>query len=231
MRARTRLSLRKKLLRSVILHYLLSFLVSVVMRLIYLTCRIEKQFPEITRPYFDGEKPAVYCFWHGRMIMHPFMKPPGRSMSVLISNHNDGALINATMRWFGIGSVRGSKRMGGGKALLNLLKVTQAGGNIAITPDGPRGPFQVAAPGAAYVAAKTRYPLIPVSFSATRTKRFRSWDRFMIPLPFSRIIFMVGPPFFVADDGEATIQAATAILETTLQLLTERNDTTCGVSA
>ena len=221
---------RKQFLKSHFVHHTLAFLVSLLMRLIYLTCRVEKIAPLETLPYLSGEKPGVFCFWHGRMIMYPFLKPPGRTMSVLISHHNDGALIRMTLRWFDIGSVRGSSsNRRGSKALKDLLQVTQAGGNISMTPDGPRGPFQKAKPGAAFIAAKTGHPLLPVTYSTTRPKRLRSWDKFMIPMPFSRIVFMMAPPIFVADNDEAALDAATIALETQLTALTRENDIACGV--
>ena len=219
-----RKSLRKRLLNARGVHLFSAFVFSLLLRIIYMTCRVEKHMPSSVQPYIDGELPAVFCFWHGRMIMHPFVKPPGRSMSVLISHHNDGALITAVMRWFGIGSVRGSKKMGGTRALRNLLKVTQEGGNIAITPDGPRGPFQKAAPGATYVAAKTGYPLLPVTFSASRSIRFRSWDRFMLPKPFSRIAFVAAAALLVPNENEETLTQATAQLETSLVQITQAAD-------
>ncbi len=223
--------LKKRLLHSRGVHFVLSFLASMLMRAIYATNRVSFEFAAETLPYVSGEKPAVFCFWHGRMIMHPFVKPRGRSMSVLISHHNDGALITAVMKWFGIGSVRGSKKLGSTKALRDMLGVTEAGGNIAITPDGPRGPFQKAAEGAAYVAAKTGYPLLPVTFSASRHWRFNSWDRFMVPKPFGHITFVAETLLTVTGDDDATITAATDALEDALATITAEADEICGVAS
>lgn len=217
-------SLSKRIFRTRAMHFMLSVIASLLMRFIYLTSRVEKRFPDVTLPYLRGENPAIFCFWHGRMIMHPFVKPPGRTMSVLISHHNDGALITETMRRFGVGSVRGSKKLGGTKALLDLFRVTEAGGNISITPDGPRGPFQKAAPGAAYVAAKTGYPLIPITFSANRYWRFGSWDKFMLPKPFSRILFIAGTPITATGEDEKAGAAITATLEADLAFITQEAD-------
>ena len=151
-------------------------------------------------------------------------------MYVLISHHNDGAIITAVMKWFGIDSVRGSKKLGSTAALRNLLDITERGGNISITPDGPRGPFQKAAQGAAYVAAKTGYPLLPVTFSASRYWRFRSWDKFMLPKPFGRVQFVASIPQTVRAEDEATLAAATATLEQTMAKITVEADRLCGVT-
>ena len=226
-----RKSLTKRLLNSKPMHYTLSVIASFLLRMIFFTNRIEKQFDVAALPYVTGERPGIFCFWHGRMIMNPFCIPRGRTMSVLISHHNDGALITETMRRFDIGSVRGSKKLGSMKALFDLFNVTHAGGNIAITPDGPRGPFQTAALGAGYVAAKTGYPLLPVTFSATRCWRFRSWDKFMLPKPFGRILFIADAPILVQNDDDDTIKTSTAALEASLNAITAEADKNAGIAA
>jgi len=222
-------SFKKRLLSNPFSWWLIALLVSVLVRLIYVTARIEKQIPAAAEPYFSGEKPAIFCFWHGRLLMHLTVKPPVRPMYVLASHHNDGTLIAGTMRRFGIDQVRGSRNRGGAQALLALFKITHAGGNISITPDGPRGPFQKAAQGAAFVAAKTGYPIIPITFSATRYRRLRTWDRFMIPRLFSRIVFIAAEPMVVDGEADAAVAVATQQLEQTLARITADADRQCGV--
>jgi lysophospholipid acyltransferase (LPLAT)-like uncharacterized protein len=215
----------KKLLKKKPVIWVISILLSLIVRAIYFLNRVRYVFPPETLPYAYGEKPAIFCFWHGRMIMHPFINPPGRRMHVLISQHRDGVLISTIMRCFGIHTVSGSRSKDAAKALRNLLAVTARGQNIAITPDGPRGPFQKAAPGAAYIASKTGYPMFAISFSATRHKRLRSWDQFMLPKPFGRITFVAAEPIFVpADADEQTLAATTRQLEDTLTRITHEAD-------
>lgn len=226
-----RTPLRKRLFKHPLTQWLLSWLASVLLRSIYLTCRVEHRMDPAARPYMRGESQAVFCFWHGRMILHPFVKPPRRRMFVLISHHNDGAFITAVMRRFGIDAVRGSKRVGGTRALLNLMRVRESGDNISITPDGPRGPFQVAAPGAAYVAAKTGMPLMPITFSASRGRQFATWDRFFLPAPFAQVTFVFGAPIMPDDPSDAGVAAMTATLEQSLRALTAQADAQTGWTA
>lgn len=221
--------LKKRIFDSPITHFVLAHLVSVVLRVLSFTCRKELHFPPSAAPYMSGEKPGIFCFWHGRMLMQLFMKPKGRPMFVLSSRHSDGSLTAALMRLFDIDSIRGSKKLGGAQAVRGLMHVTERGGNISLTPDGPRGPFQTAADGAAFVASKTSYPLICVSYSATRHWRFRSWDKFMVPKPFSRICFVVSEPQDVASDSSNNVRAATQILQDHLSQVTAEADQLCGV--
>lgn len=222
-------SLKKRIASASLVHFFGTLVFSLLLRIVFLTSRVQYQFSEKALPYLSGAQPAIFCFWHGRMIMHPFVKPRGRRMYVLISHHNDGALITRTMRWFGIDSVRIARKRRGVTAMRELFAVTERGDNIAITPDGPRGPFQQAADGAAYVAMKTGYAIIPVTFSARRYWRLRSWDRFMIPKFFTRIVFIAVDPMILSDEGDAALQTATATLETCLTDITAQADGMLGV--
>ncbi len=189
-------SLRTWFMKSPSGHTILSHLAAVVMRFLHFSCRVSHQFEPQLEPFYSGDRKAIFTFWHGRMIMLPFLKPRGK-IAVLISHHNDGALITTTMRRFDIGAVRGSRKSGGSEAVRSLVEAAAQGTNIAITPDGPRGPYHVAAPGAIYVAMRTGLPIVPMAFSASRFWRLSSWDRFMIPKPFSHIVFRAGEPYTV----------------------------------
>lgn len=225
-----RRTLKKRLFKSRAVQVILAFLIALIVRVIYFTARIEKKVSPDAAPYMNGEKPAIFCFWHGRMIMHLLVKPRGRALYVLSSHHADGALIAAVMRWFGIDTVRGSRSRGSAKALFDLFRITHDGSNIAITPDGPRGPFQKAALGAAYIAAKTGYPIVPVTFSATRHARFRSWDKFMLPKLFSRIVFVIGEPITIPADDHDALRDMNLAMENALSRITAEADTICKVT-
>lgn len=139
-------------------------------------------------------------------------------MHVLISHHRDGELIAKVIKHFDIEAVRGSSSRGAREALRNMIKLINAGDNISITPDGPRGPALVAQEGAATLARLANRPLLPVTFSATRCWRLSSWDRFMIPKPFSTIVVKVGEPLTSLD---------TAMLQASLVQLTQEADAQC----
>ena len=102
------------------------------------------------------------------------------------------------------GACRGSSRRGGNAAMRAVVRAARGGSNIAMTPDGPTGPPRIAKDGVIFAARMSGLPIIPVTFAAKRTKRLRSWDRMIVPLPFSRAIFLYGEPLAIArdDDGE-----------------------------
>ena len=170
------------------------------------------------------KKNYIIAFWHGRLFMMPYCYP-GRRITILISKHRDGEYIARTMKLFGFDSTRGSTTEGGFEAMKEILRKAKEGYDMAFTPDGPRGPRQKAQSGVIQAAKLTGFPIIPVSFSSSRRKIFRSWDRFLLPLPFSRGVFMYGDPIFVNRDADDRIMETKRLeLEESLNRLTDRAD-------
>ena len=129
----------------------------------------------------------------------------GKNMNVLISSHGDGELIANVMKKFGFHLVRGSSSKGGTEAIRELVRLGRKNSDMAITPDGPRGPAEVVKSGVAHVARITGRPILPLSFSSSRCRRFNSWDRFLLPYPFSRGVFVWGEPLFYRKGEELEI--------------------------
>jgi hypothetical protein len=225
-------SFTKRLLAKPSLRLVLTLIASLLLRLIFCLSRVTQQIAPEAAPYASGAHPAIFCFWHGRMILMPFFKPPGRRSVALISQHRDGAVITDMLRRFGIATVRGSSSKGGSKALRGLMEAAQWGDNLCITPDGPRGPYQIAAPGTIWLAQATGLPIVPVSFSASRRRHARSWDKFLFPLPFGHIFVIAGAPITVSPDADAEkLAASRELLENRLRELTFFADETCTRSA
>lgn len=196
------MSLKKRLLKHPRTQGALALLLSLYIRLVFLTSRKTYHSPAEAQPYMQGHDNALFAFWHGRMMMLPAYCPPRRKMRVLISLHRDGILISRVISHFGQATVSGSSSKRSKGALVEILKSLKAGDNISITPDGPRGPAQVAAPGTAAIAKLSGKPVLPVTFSSTRAVRFNSWDRFMLALPFGHIAFFIGSPIVLNRDAD-----------------------------
>jgi lysophospholipid acyltransferase (LPLAT)-like uncharacterized protein len=129
----------------------------------------------------------------------------GQEASVLTSRSRDGELLAGVLKLLGQEVIRGSSSRGGARALGELCRRLRAGKDVALTSDGPRGPRRRVQPGIIHLARRTGAPILPVVFGASREKTFQSWDRFCLPLPFSRVALVFGPPVEVARDlsGEA----------------------------
>jgi hypothetical protein len=143
----------------------------------------------------------ILAFWHRHLLLMPYSYR-GRRISVLVSQSQDGELIARTVAHFGIDASRGSSSRGGAVGLRSLLRKAGEGYDIAFTPDGPRGPASVVQPGVILAAAATGWPIQPVALAATRCRRLRSWDRFVVPLPFSTVHFVYGEPLQVDRRGD-----------------------------
>lgn len=138
-------------------------------------------------------EPIVFAFWHGQML--PLLyQHRDEGVAILISSHRDGELIAQVAHRLGYRSVRGSSSRGAGRALLGLVRELEAGREVAVTPDGPRGPAERFAAGALVAAQRSGAWIVPVAAHADREWRLRSWDRFLVPKPFARVTVAYGPP-------------------------------------
>jgi lysophospholipid acyltransferase (LPLAT)-like uncharacterized protein len=210
----------KRLIRLPLVQRGLAFLVAFYLWLVWATTRWRLIGAEHARPFAD--RPVILAFWHEclplavpawRLIARCVPQRAGRRPQVLISRHRDGRLIAAAVRPFGIEVVHGSSNRGGAAGLRGLARVLAEGGAAAITPDGPRGPRRVAAPGVAQLAALTGVPVLPCGAATSRMRLARSWDRMRFPLPFARGVVVVGAPIAVPRDGaEAALPAIAAAL-------------------
>lgn len=161
--------------------------------LLYRTMRITFVGREVMPGFTARDEGFVAAFWHGRLLLIPFTYP-GCDIHVLISSHRDGEIIANVMKRFGLSLVRGSSKKGGAAALREMLQLLQENRPLAVTPDGPRGPAEVVKPGVAQLARLSGKAVVPMTFSASSCFRATSWDRFMVPYPFSRGVLYIGEP-------------------------------------
>lgn len=162
--------------------------------------------------------PVLFSFWHGRQLPLVFTHRY-EGATVMISSHRDGEYAARVLEAMGFHTARGSTSRGGVEALREMAGLLRRGGDCAMTPDGPRGPAEKAKQGLAHISRLSRKPVVALGVSGWPRKRFRSWDRFVLPLPFARIVVVegrpVGPP---ARGGGA--EAATAMLEGEMRRVT-----------
>lgn len=174
----------------------------------------------------SGRQP-IYALWHGR-IMPGTIYLRDRGIVVITSENFDGEWVARIIRRFGYDTARGSTSRNGAKALVQLRRDMRDGRPVAFTVDGPRGPREVAQPGAVWLASATGNPILPFHIEARRAWTANSWDRHQIPKPGTDVAAAMGPPIEVpahasADDierGRVALEAALARLrETALDAL------------
>ncbi|MEH6404504.1 MAG: lysophospholipid acyltransferase family protein [Sneathiella sp.] len=196
---------------------------------VYRTSRWQVLNSDVPNEYMDQGKPFILAFWHGRLLMMPISVQKKTKVNVLISHHGDGEIIARTIKHWGQESIRGSSSKGAMPAIKEMLKAIKRDEVAVITPDGPRGPRMRVQDGVVRIAAMSGVPIFPVSYSTTRGRLLKSWDRFFVPKPFSRGVVIWGDPIVVPrrdDNGQYT--AAKTMIEDSLTKITQDADTLCG---
>lgn len=167
----------------------------------------------------------IFAFWHNRMFMLPIIharfykkrQEPVKGVAALTSASGEGTLLAQIFARFNLTAVRGSTSRFGTAALSELVDKIAHGFDVAVTPDGPRGPLYRLSPGVIFLAQSTGAAVLPVHVEYARCFRLKSWDRFMIPLPFSRVEVAFGPLFHAVS---STLQDATASLAEIMEPVT-----------
>ncbi len=168
-----------------------------LLRLLVATLRFEIEFPELLEAAQAREK-AVFVFWHNRLLLVPFIyhrflagnRPQGMAMT---STSGDGELIAQFLLRFNVGPVRGSATKRGTAALRELIGWLKRGHDVCITPDGSRGPIYEIKPGVVVLAQLSGVPMLSIGIDYSRSWRLKSWDRFFIPKPFSKVTVRMSP--------------------------------------
>jgi hypothetical protein len=138
--------------------------------------------------------------WHGQLLMQALnyrkFKKNGQ-IKVIVSEHRDGQTIRKVVSHLGVGALEGSSTRGGAKALIGAIKSIKSGIDVAITPDGPKGPIYEVADGIVAIANKTNAKILTCKIIPTKYWQMKSWDKFIIPKPFGKIDFYISEPFSI----------------------------------
>lgn len=159
------------------------------------TLRVHMTYELPEYHYALTKENCLYCAWHENLFMCSYVGAY-HGANVLVSESRDGDYVGHALESLGYGTVRGSSTRGAVRALRQMVR-SGSKTHVAITPDGPRGPRQHFQQGAVYLASRTGMPLVPVAFAFDRPWRFRSWDRMVMPRPFSNAVCYGGTPIHV----------------------------------
>lgn len=200
-----------------------------LIRGIFSTIRIRYEGRERHGRSVSGRRTQfIAAIWHSRILMFAYLYRGWRA-SILVSRSEDGEIIARILEEQGFETVRGSTRKGGRRALAALIQRVRKGGSAVIIPDGPQGPRLRVQPGIILLSQKTGIPIYPMTCSVRRAKIFSSWDRFMLPLPFTEGLVVFGDPVSVpADADDAGREASRLRLESELCRITLQADRCFG---
>lgn len=196
----------KQLLRKITYSWLFQQLICLIilcyMKLVYHSCKKEFINEEIPHANIKDRTPIIFVFWHNRLMMIPFVtiKPKklysGYNFMTLASRHGDGRFVGKVMEKIGLISIYGSSNNGKKasrgieiSSLKQIIKGLKNGLSLGITPDGPRGPNQKINGDIINIAKLSKAKILVMSYSCSKNKRLKSWDKFYIPLPFGKLCF------------------------------------------
>lgn len=202
---------------------LFAFIAATILRLLFLTLRLRLDDRcGLSRGECQG--PVLICFWHNRILgitlsfQRRYPRRERHGVTVLTSPSKDGEILARLVGAFGMGAVRGSSSRRGSAALRELVSLVRKGRDIAITPDGPRGPRYRLGPGVILLAQTTGAEIILVHASFSRCFRMKTWDGFIIPLPFSTVSIRIDEKIKIPENlSEAEFEQARKNLEDILK--------------
>ena len=204
-----------KNLKELAYRYVFPYAGLLLVKLLSRTYRVKVLDPENEGRMLDGKSGVIYASWHQRLFPGIAFLGRRKPIAIMISQSRDGEFIARIAALFGWRPVRGSSSRGGADALRKITRLVRRGYKIGHIVDGPNGPHGVVKPGLLTMAQITGKPIVPAITSGQHRWVFNSWDRFMVPKPFSRVIFKFGDAVDVPRRLDATRFE-------TLRLLVER---------
>lgn len=230
--------LRKAIFRNSIVQSVLGAIAASYVWLVRVTSRWTDENAEHSAAAWAGEAPVIVAFWHNRLFLMPYCWPSDQPFHMLISAHADGRLISKTVSWFGISTVVGSKAKkgsgskGGADATRKLVRILKEGQSVGITPDGPRGPRMQASDGVLALARLSGAVIVPAAAATSRRRLLSTWDRLLVPLPFSSGARVWGSPIQVPREASGSeLETLRESLETSLIHVSNRADEIVGQTA
>lgn len=197
----------KRLFRSNAAQWIAAYGIALYYHLIRKTGRID-------RPPYPLSGPCILAIWHGRLLMIEMLRHEVKPIVALISSHRDGQIISKAASFCDVETAAGSSSQGGAKAARELIRYARTGHSLFVTPDGPRGPRMRVNEGVLDLARLTGLPILPISMSAGRGIILKSWDRFLLPGFFTKLVVRWGQPIVVGkdDDRNELLERLTAAL-------------------
>ncbi|MEM8936929.1 MAG: lysophospholipid acyltransferase family protein [Pseudomonadota bacterium] len=229
----------KRLAANPVFQAIAAFLIGAYIRFVGATSSWRLDIHEASEDsLFTSKEGAIVLFWHGRIaMMARLRKETEKQVFMLISTHRDGDIIARAMSSFGVTCIRGSaanprkptQDNRGTAAGTEMMEAIKGGDLVAVTPDGPRGPAERVNMGVIRLAQLSGAPIIPATFATSRGKVLRSWDRFLLPGPFSKCVYLVGAPIRVgAAQTNDALAAARGEVAQAITDLTHRADILAG---
>jgi lysophospholipid acyltransferase (LPLAT)-like uncharacterized protein len=183
-----------------ILIYIIPIISFFIVKILYFTYKKRYHLP--SKDFNINDKQVIISIWHNELLLQPLLYnhiKQNPKVSCMVSEHFDGEILTKFLKYFKFETIRGSSSKGGAKVLISAIKKIREGYDVAITPDGPRGPIFEIKNGIIAIAQKTNKDIVTFRYKSSNYWQLKSWDKFIIPKPFSTIDFYVSERFNLAD--------------------------------
>ena len=185
--------IKKKLLKKKFVQNILGFFTFLYIRAVNLTSSIQFENESIPKQFWNNDKPFILAFWHSQLMMIGFSWKKNKNVNILASGHSDGRFGAIVGKYFNLNNIQTSER-NKSVSLRSIFKLLNDNNYIGITPDGPRGPKEIVSEGIIKIAKSSKVPIIPIGFWSSKNFKLKSWDSFLITLPFSKCSFVWNKP-------------------------------------
>ena len=187
------MNIKKKLIKNFVVQNILGFITSIYIYIVSITSTIKYKNNSIPENYWKNNQPFILAFWHNQLMTIGFAWKTQKKINILASGHSDGRFGAIVGKYFNLNNIpthNKNKKF----SLRNIFKLLHQKTYIGITPDGPRGPKEKVSEGIIKIAKASGIPIIPIGFCSSKNFRLKSWDSFLITLPFSKCCFVWGKP-------------------------------------
>ncbi len=195
------MSIRKKLLKHFIVQQLFAFIAFIYIVFVKITSNIKYENIDSPKKYWQNKKPFILAFWHGQLMTFSYTWKINKKLNILASSHSDGRFGASIARYFKVNNIPISSDSNN-LSLRPIFKILNSNNYIAITPDGPRGPKEKVSEGIIKIAKISKVPIIPVGFGSSKNFCLKSWDSFLITLPFSKCRIVWGDSITIPENLE-----------------------------
>jgi len=185
--------IKKKLLKNFFVQNILGFFTFLYIRAVNFTSSIQFENESIPKQFWNNDKPFILAFWHSQLMMIGFAWKKKQNVNILASSHSDGRFGAIVGKYFNLNNIQTSEK-NKSVSLRSIFKLLNDNNYIGITPDGPRGPKEIVSEGIIKIAKSSKVPIIPIGFWSSKNFKLKSWDSFLITLPFSKCSFVWNKP-------------------------------------
>ncbi len=194
--------IKKKLLKNFFVQNILGFLTFLYISAVNFTSSIQFENESVPKQFWDADKPFILAFWHSQLMMIGFSWKKNKNVNILASGHSDGRFGAIVGKYFNLNNIQTSKK-NKSISLKFIFKLLNDNNYIGITPDGPGGPKEIVSEGIIKIAIKSKVPIIPIGFWSSKNFKLKSWDSFLITLPFSKCSFVWNKPLEIPNNIQA----------------------------